>query len=122
MGAACAAGQQRSWTRDRPSVAVEWGDLVFCGPLGVPRDVAKDRSDWRVLLAEAGVDDQRLYDARQTAGTLLMEAGPDIHKVKEALGHSQISVSSRYYLHPTGVLARDTAVRLGGAPFRRKSS
>ena len=72
--------------------SVLWGDLVFCGPLGTPRDAAKDRAEWRELLARAGVEGRRLYDARHTSGTLLKEAGADIHQVKEHLGHSQISV------------------------------
>jgi integrase len=100
----------------------QWGDLVFCGPLGAPRDAGQDRADWRALLAAAGVETRRLYDARHTAGTLLKEAGADIHQVKEALGHSQISVSSRYYVHPKDTLAKDSAARLGGALFRRKPS
>lgn len=38
-----------------------------------------------------------------------------LHQVKELLGHSQISVSSQYYVHATDRLGEDTAARLRGA-------
>jgi integrase len=95
----------------------QWGDLVFCRPDGSPLDTARDRRRWRDLLRAAGVTERRLYDARHTAGTLLLERGGDLHQVKELLGHSQISVSSQYYVHATDRLGQDTAARLGGALF-----
>jgi integrase len=95
----------------------QWGELVFAGPLGAPRDAGKDRRAWKELLGSAGVDERRLYDARHTAGTLLKEQGADVHQVKEQLGHSQIAVTSRYYVHQTDRLAQDSASRLGVALF-----
>ena len=52
-----------------------------------------------------------------TAATLLLEEGGDLQQVKDLLGHSQISVSSRYYAHATDRLAQDSAARLGWALF-----
>jgi integrase len=112
---------RRVWVEQRLRAAnawqVQWGDLVFARVTGAPRDTAVDRKAWLALLAATGVEGRRLYDARHTAGTLLLDHGADLHQVKEQLGHSQISLTSRYYVHATERLREDTATRLGGALF-----
>ena len=113
--------QRARWATRRLAAGLawdtSWGDLVFTGPLGQPLDSKEDRAIWQEVLAEAGADGHSLYDARHTAATLLAEEGADIQQVKEQLGHAQISTTSRYYLHATDRLAKDSAARLGGALF-----
>jgi integrase len=100
-----------------PTRQEKWGDLVFAQPDGSPIDDGSDRRAWIELLRSANVPGRRIYDARHTAGTLLIEEGATLHQAKDQLGHSQISVTSRYYLHATDRLAQDSASRLGGALF-----
>lgn len=95
----------------------QWGELVFSQATGAPLDASTDRAMWHDLLNAAGITGRRLYDARHTAGVLLLEASGDIQQAKDLLGHSQLSVTSRYYLHATDVLARDTSSKLGGALY-----
>lgn len=64
---------------------------------------------WKALLKAAKVRDARLLDARHTAATLLLAQGVDQRVVMEILGHSQISMTTRYTnpreLHQTGAFA-----------------
>ncbi len=96
-----AAGE--SWT--------DW-DLVFARPDGSPIPHKEDWGAWKQLLVDAGVRDARLYDARHTAATLLLEQGVDIRVVQQILGHSSLAVTKRY-THVTDTLARDAAERMG---------
>lgn len=72
------------------------GDYVFTTPEGKPIDPRADWQAWRDLLASAGVPPRRLHDARHTAATLLLAQGVSTRVVMEILGHSQISVTSKY--------------------------
>jgi integrase len=48
------------------------------------------------LLKAAGIRRVRVHDARRTAATLLLAQGVDQRVVMEILGHSQVSMTSRY--------------------------
>jgi site-specific recombinase XerD len=61
-----------------------------------------------------GVRDTRLHDARHTAATLLLAQGVDQRVVMEILGHSQISMTSRY-THVLPQVMTDAAARMGQA-------
>ena len=60
------------------------------------------------------VRDARLHDARHTAPTLLLAQGVDQRVVMEILGHSQISMTSKY-AHILPQLMTDAAERIGRA-------
>jgi integrase len=45
---------------------------MFTQPNGRPIDLTMDRTEWKRLLADAGVRDARLHDARHTATTVLL--------------------------------------------------
>ncbi|MBD0740320.1 hypothetical protein BGM09_13115 [Streptomyces sp. CBMA29] len=60
-------------------------------------DPRQDWEEFKEILAEAGIDDRRLYDgSRHTAGTILNELGVDIVTIMEILRHTQISQTRRY--------------------------
>jgi site-specific recombinase XerD len=89
-------------------------DLVFCSPAGHPVRPEADREDWLALLAEAGVRQVRVHDARHTAATLLLAQGIHIRVVQQILGHSQISQTQRY-THVTSELIEHAASRMSEA-------
>jgi hypothetical protein len=89
-------------------------DLVFCTRTGAPMDPRDDWEDWRELIAEAGVREARVHDARHTAATLLLEQGIDIRVVQQILGHSQLSQTQRY-THVTAALSQHAAERMSDA-------
>ncbi|MFG1811708.1 tyrosine-type recombinase/integrase [Streptomyces sp. NPDC049040] len=86
---------------------------VFTRPDGRPLDPRADWEEFKELLAEAGIDDRRLYDgSRHTAGTILNELGVDIVTVMEILRHTQIS-QTRRYVKGRSHLSKDAMSRMG---------
>lgn len=73
-----------------------------------------DWDEWNVLLKTAGIRRVRVHDARHTAATLLLAQGVDQRVVMEILGHSQISMTSRY-AHVLPQVMTDAAERIGRA-------
>lgn len=61
-----------------------------------PRD---DWAEWKRVLKLAGVESRPLHAARATTGSLLMEAGVSDKLIAEILGHSQVLVTQKHYLH-----------------------
>ena len=59
------------WTEPTAPRGKSW-DLVFRQPDGRPVGHKSDRADWKALLADAGVRNARLHDARRTAASLLL--------------------------------------------------
>lgn len=95
--------------------------LVWPRPDGRPRDEKVDRLEWQALQDAAGVRHPsgryfHVHEARNTAATLLLEAGVDPKVIEAILGHSSI-VTSRGYMRVNEALARkaldDVATRLG---------
>jgi integrase len=90
------------------------GDFVWCQPNGRPIGNHADWDEWRTLLKAAGIRQVRVHDARHTAATLLLAQGVDQRVVMEILGHSQISMTSKY-AHVLPQLMTDAAERIGRA-------
>lgn len=89
--------------------------LVFTRPDGRPLDPRQDWAEFKELLAEAGIDDRRLYDgSRHTAGTILNELGVDMPTIMEILRHTQIS-QTRRYVKGRSHLSKDAMRRMGDA-------
>lgn len=85
----------------KSSVGSSWRehDLVFPNKRGVPKQSSWDSKLWHRALTEAGVTDRRLHDARHTSATLLFEEKTDIEVIRRVLGHSDIGLTSRTYVH-----------------------
>jgi integrase len=101
---------------ERMTAGPAWldGDFVWCQPNGRPIGNHADWDEWRALLAQAGIRQVRVHDARHTAATLLLAQGVDQRVVMEILGHSQISMTSRY-AHVLPQVMTDAAERIGRA-------
>lgn len=104
--------------RARLEVGSLWHDhdLLFTQWNGNPIHPRRDWGEWKQLLADAGVRDGRVHDARHTAGTILLELGVDIRVVQEILGHSDLRMTQQY-TQVTSALAKDAASRMGTALF-----
>ncbi len=88
---------------------------VFARADGRPIDPREDWAEFKELLAEAGIDDRRLYDgSRHTAGTILNELGVDMPTIMEILRHTQIS-QTRRYVKGRSHLSKDAMRRMGNA-------
>ena len=90
------------------------GDFVWCQPNGRPIGAHADWDEWNALLKAAAIRRVRVHDARHTAATLLLAQGVDQRVVMEILGHSQISMTSRY-AHVLPHVMVDAAQRIGQA-------
>ncbi len=101
---------------ERIAAGPQWrdGDFVWCQTNGRPIGAHADWDDWKALLKAGGVRDARLHDARHTAATLLLAQGVDQRVVMEILGHSQISMTTRY-THVLPQVMTDAAERIGEA-------
>lgn len=100
-------------TAERLGAGSWWtdGDFVFARVDGRPTDPKSDWLEWRALLEEAGVPAARLHDARHTAATMLLAMGVPMRVVMEILGHSRITVTSRYQ-HVVDEMHRDAADKM----------
>ena len=107
---------QAAQATERDTAGSFWhdGGFVWCQPTGKPVNPRADWGEWKALLKAAGVRDARLHDARHTAATLLRAQGVDQRVVMEILGHSQISMTSRY-THMLPQVMTDAAARMGQA-------
>jgi hypothetical protein len=89
-------------------------DLVWCQRNGRPIGNHADWDEWKSLLKAAGIRDARVHDARHTAATLLLAQGVDQRVVMQILGHSQISMTSKY-AHVLPQVMTDAADQIGQA-------
>jgi site-specific recombinase XerD len=55
--------------------------------------------DYYSARKKAKLQDVRFHDLRHTFATRLVQAGVDLYKVKELLGHKTISMTMRYAHH-----------------------
>lgn len=86
---------------------------MFAQSNGRPIDPRRDMAEWKALLAEAGVRDARLHDARHTAATVLLLLEVPERAVMEFMGWSNSGMTKRYQ-HVTAVLRGNIAKRLDG--------
>jgi integrase len=102
--------------QERMTAGAAWDDshFVWCQPNGRPIGAHTDWDEWNALLKEAGIRRVRVHDARHTAATLLLAQRVDQRVVMEILGHSQISMTSRY-AHVLPQVMSDAAERIGQA-------
>lgn len=101
--------------RERVAAAQLWedGGYVFTTPTGRPINPSTDYHQWKRLLADAGLRDGRLHDARHTAATVLLILGVPERAVMGLMGWSTTAMAARYQ-HITGAVRHDVAERVGG--------
>jgi integrase len=92
-----------------------WHDegWVFARPDGRPLNPNTDYHEWKELLAEAGLRDARLHDARHTAATVLLILGVPTPTAMALMGWSSAAMAKRYQ-HLIDTIRRDVARQVGG--------
>ncbi len=117
------SGRDRTVPMDEPvgtaisrAIKQSSSEYVFTNPeTGKPYgDVKKAFSH---ACRDAGINDFRFHDLRHTFGTRLADAGVDIVKIKELMGHQSIETTMRY-LHTTDKGKRAAITEL--SEYRRK--
>jgi integrase len=83
-------------------------DYVFCNALGRPLDGSALRRRYKRSRDAAGLRPLRWHDLRHTFGSLLVAGGVDLVSIKDAMGHSQLTTTSRY-LHARPATERAAA-------------
>jgi integrase len=101
--------------KERVTAAQLWRDsgYVFTTARGEPVNPNTDYHQWKRLLADAGLRDGRLHDARHTAATVLLILGVPERAVMGLMGWSTTAMAARYQ-HITGAIRSDVADRVGG--------
>lgn len=73
-----------------------------------------DRNEWNALLdAAEGVPRRPMHAARATTASLLSEAGVPAKIIAEIMGHSQVQVTEKHYIHGDAALHASAMGRLG---------
>ena len=83
-------------------------DYVFCNALGRPLDGSALRRRYKRACDAAGLRPLRWHALRHTFGSLLAAGGVDLVSIKDAMGHSQLTTTSRY-LHARPATERAAA-------------
>jgi integrase len=88
-------------TWERKSAGERWREtgMVFTTSIGTPIDPDRLNKNYKVLLARAGLREQRFHDLRHAAATLMLRDGLPVHEVSAVLGHSQTSTTLNVYSH-----------------------
>ena len=86
---------------ERLKAGEAWQDSghVFTDELGGPIFPQYLSRHFRTLVANAGLRQIRLHDARHSAATMLLEGGTPVHIVSKMLGHSRSSITLDVYAH-----------------------
>jgi integrase len=87
-------------------------DFVFARPTGEPLRADLVSKQFVRAVTAAGMRPMRLYDARHTCATLLLEAGEPLKVAQEVLGHSTIALTADLYSHVRPEMAHRAMARL----------
>ena len=77
------------------------GAFFLSGDLTKPADPRVMEKHFKKLLKQCGVEDADFHATRRTFATRCVEKGVDAKTLSELLGHSDISTTLRYYVHPS---------------------
>ncbi|WP_128818105.1 tyrosine-type recombinase/integrase [Streptomyces sp. S063] len=105
---------------ERLEAGIKWADegWLFATPDGRGTSTRTDYDDWKELLADAGVRDGRLHDARHTAATVLLILGVSERAVMGLMGWSTTAMAARYQ-HMVDTVRTDVARQVDGLIWDR---
>lgn len=91
---------------ERQDSGFVWGGEKPLGPRA-------DWGAWKEMLEKVGVPHRPLHAARATTGSLLLDAGVSEKLIAEILGHSQVQVTQKHYLHGDDAMHRTAMESMG---------
>jgi len=102
--------------KEREFAGTVWEEhnLMFCQETGRPIDPRRDLDEWKSVLAEAGVQEDRLHAARHSFATLLNDLQVTDRATQGVMGWSNASQAKRYQKMKDPVL-RLVADKIEGA-------
>lgn len=74
-------------------------DRVFCSKAFTPLESGHLRRAFRLALSKAKIEEFHFHDLRHTFATRLVQAGIDLYKVQQLLGHKSPIMTQRYAHH-----------------------
>lgn len=74
-------------------------DRVFCSKIFTPLESGHLRRAFRLALSKAKIEEFHFHDLRHTFATRLVQAGIDLYKVQQLLGHKSPIMTQRYAHH-----------------------
>jgi integrase len=72
-------------------------------------DVKRGKYHWTPMLRRLKLAAVRLYDARHSCATMLLEAGQPMKVVQEILGHASMILTADTYSHVSPAFKRQAA-------------
>lgn len=107
-----ALNEKRAAKRLEP---LPWADLnlVFCTSVGTILDRGTLRRHVNEIQTAAGVTRIKLYATRSTHGSLLADAGVNLHALAERLGQSDPRFTAKVYLRGSSTAHRAVADQVG---------
>jgi len=88
--------------QERLLAGSEWKEngLVFTTTIGTPLEPRSAVSDFKRILAKAGLPGSiKFHDLRHSAASLLLAQGVQLRAIMELLGHSTIALTANTYTH-----------------------
>ena len=104
--------------KEREAAGTVWEEhgLMFCQPNGRPIDPSRDLAEWKAILVEAGLTEERLHAARHSFATLLGELEITDRTTQAIMGWSDASQAKRYQ-KVRDVILRSVADKVEGVIF-----
>jgi integrase len=118
--------EQTAQNAAREAAGERWHEplpgLIFTSDTGWPRGGTNLTRALQRALAAAGLPRLRWHDLRAAHGAFLLASGTDISVVSRKLGHSSVSLTSKFYGGVGEDLQREAAERLGRTLGRGRPS
>jgi integrase len=97
----------------RAHLAEQSQELVFGDAEGRPFSDWRCRSALRALMRELGMEPLTPHELRHSAATLNLAAGVPLSLVAYLLGHANVNITHRFYLHPLEQVQAAAAAQFG---------
>jgi integrase len=104
--------KHRKWHRQEMKEKGYKSDFVFTTQTGKTLDPSNFRTAWGRHLKRAGVDHKKFHACRATFCTELRRAGVDLETASKLMGHSDVSVTAKYYRQVAGDEAREAIEKI----------
>lgn len=107
----------------RLAAGSQWQEagFVFTTGKGTPLDHHGVITEFKRVLAKAGLRAQRFHDLRHAHASLLLAEGVHPRVVMEMMGHSQISLTLNTYSHVIPALQSDAVAKIDAALMRNQT-